>query len=322
MKILMFGRGVITTVYGWALENAGHTIDFYVRPGRAAIYGPTLELELLDARRKLLGDKVRQSWPVRLQEDLPADHDYDIIFVSVQHYSLAGVAAFLSARLSKATVLVFNNLFAEPQAAVAPLPAGQVVWGFPQAGGGFNAKGQLVAALLPSVWLGTFGENPSARHLAVAEVFRGAGFKVSQERDFKGWLWVHFATNTGLHAQVLKLGSFSRVVGSVHELQQAVLNIREMLKLVEARGVNLRNHTAASLFRLPTLLVALLLKLVWRLPPLRVVVQAHSNVEELKLTCRDALDEAHSIGFPVPRLKSLEPGFSSGHRTAFLARLR
>lgn len=31
MKILVFGRGVIGSQYGWALENAGHTVDFYVR---------------------------------------------------------------------------------------------------------------------------------------------------------------------------------------------------------------------------------------------------------------------------------------------------
>ena len=32
MKILVFGRGVIATVYGWALERAGHDVEFYVRP--------------------------------------------------------------------------------------------------------------------------------------------------------------------------------------------------------------------------------------------------------------------------------------------------
>ncbi len=50
MKILMFGRGVIASIYGRALEEAGHTVEFYVRPGRASQYGPTLELEVLDAR--------------------------------------------------------------------------------------------------------------------------------------------------------------------------------------------------------------------------------------------------------------------------------
>ena len=55
MKILMFGRGVIAVAYGWALERAGHEVEFYVRPGRAAEYGAAIDLELLDARRRLRG---------------------------------------------------------------------------------------------------------------------------------------------------------------------------------------------------------------------------------------------------------------------------
>ena len=35
MRILMFGRGVIATIYGRVLHAAGHDVEFYVRPGRA-----------------------------------------------------------------------------------------------------------------------------------------------------------------------------------------------------------------------------------------------------------------------------------------------
>lgn len=39
MKVLMFGRGTIATIYGWALEKSGRHVEFYVRPGRAKEYG-------------------------------------------------------------------------------------------------------------------------------------------------------------------------------------------------------------------------------------------------------------------------------------------
>jgi len=64
VKILMFGRGVIATVHGWALERAGHDIEFYVRPGRASAYGEAVELDLLDARRRVWGQRVVQAWRV------------------------------------------------------------------------------------------------------------------------------------------------------------------------------------------------------------------------------------------------------------------
>src|SRR3954468_17544208 len=137
MKILMFGRGVIAVTYGWALERAGHEIEFYVRPGRAARYGPTVDLELLDARRRLRGRPVTDQWPVRYRESLEPDHDFDLIVVSVQHYGLAEAAAFLGPRVGAATVLVFSNLWVEPLTATEHFPADQVAWGFPGAGGGF-----------------------------------------------------------------------------------------------------------------------------------------------------------------------------------------
>jgi ketopantoate reductase len=46
MKILFWGRGVIGTLYAWAFENAGHTVEFYVREGRKAQYGSYVNLEL------------------------------------------------------------------------------------------------------------------------------------------------------------------------------------------------------------------------------------------------------------------------------------
>jgi len=61
VKILMFGRGVIATVYGWALQQAGHDVEFYVRPGRAATYGDAVDLDLLDARRRVWGSASSRS---------------------------------------------------------------------------------------------------------------------------------------------------------------------------------------------------------------------------------------------------------------------
>lgn len=59
MKILMFGRGVIATIYAWVLEKAGNKVEFYVRPGRAAQYGPSVDFELLDGRVNSKGTLIR-----------------------------------------------------------------------------------------------------------------------------------------------------------------------------------------------------------------------------------------------------------------------
>lgn len=188
MKILMFGRGVIATIYGWALERAGHDIEFYVRPGRAAAYGETINLNLLDARRRMLGERVVERWPVRYREALEPDHDFDLIVLSVPHHRLTEAAAFLTPRIGNATVLVFGNIWGELGAAIGDLPLDQVAWGFPQAGGGFGGDGVLRGALLPSVVFGTLGQPLTERERAVRQVFGQAGFRLQEQPDFRGWL--------------------------------------------------------------------------------------------------------------------------------------
>ncbi|MEU7849037.1 2-dehydropantoate 2-reductase N-terminal domain-containing protein [Micromonospora parva] len=310
MKILMFGRGVIGAVYGWALEQAGHHVEFYVRPGRVAAYGDAIDLDLLDARRRPWGRRVTERWPVRYRESLEPDHDFDLIVLSVQHYSFAEAAAFLGPRVGRATVLVFNNLWVEPLAATAHLPADQVAWGFPGAGGGFGDDGVLRGSLLPVVTFGTFGGTPTERERAVRQVFREAGFRLRENRDFRGWLSIHFAQNAGLHTQSLKLGSLSKLTTST--MREAILAIRELLPLVEARGVDLRRHRSDLLpFTAPVWLAAPALAwLFGHFPPMRVVMEAHANPEELRAVCRDTLAEARRLNVNVPRLEAAESYFA------------
>lgn len=311
MKILMFGRGAIATMYGWALEQAGHEVEFYVRPGRAAAYGKDIDLDVLDARRRPWGRRVLETWPVRYREELEPDHDFDLIVVSVQHYNFAEAAAFLGPRLNQATVLVFNNLWVEPLEAVAPFPADQVAWGFPGAGGGFDDTGVLRGSLLPVVFFGTLDRPPTERERIVRAVFRGAKFRIQESTDFRGWLAVHFVSNAGMHTQSLRLGSLSAMGQDSGNVREVVLATRELLPLVEARGVDLRRHRSEVLpFRAPAWLTAPVLTWLFRhFAPMRRVMEAHANPEELRAVCRDTLAEARRLGVEVPRLAAAEPHF-------------
>ena len=73
MNILLFGRGVISTLYGWTFEKAGHTVTFYVRSGRSAEYGSRLHLDIFDLRRGAQPKQVDEDWTVRMVEELPED---------------------------------------------------------------------------------------------------------------------------------------------------------------------------------------------------------------------------------------------------------
>lgn len=314
MRILMFGRGVIAAIYGWTLEQAGHEVEFYVRPGRAATYGDALDLDLLDARRGLRGRRVLGPWPVRYRENLEADHGFDLIVVSLPHHRLAEAADFLAPRLGDATVLVLGNIWAEPLDAVDPLPVDRLAWGFPQAGGGFDADGRLHGVAMPSVVLGTLDLPPTERERAVRDLFRRSGFRVQETTDIRGWLWLHFAFDAAIHVQGLRRGSLSRLVGSATDLRAALLTARELVPVLQARGVDLRRHRAAVLaLRAPAAVVASAIALATRyIPVARASLAAHTDpgTEEPRVICRDALAEARRLGVRVPRLEAAEPTFA------------
>ncbi|WP_410612306.1 ketopantoate reductase family protein [Amycolatopsis sp. lyj-109] len=314
MKILMFGRGVIATVYGWALERAGHDVEFYVRPGRAATYGDAVDLDLLDTRRRVWGHRVVEKWPVRYREALEPDHDFDLIVLSVPHHRLPEATAFLAPRVGRATVLVFGNLWTEPAAAIGALPLDRVAWGFPLGGGGFGADGVLRGLLLPSVVFGTLGRPPTDREQAVRQAFREAGLRIRERPDFRGWLWVHFVSDAGLFSQGLRLGSLSELAGSTSDFREALLAGRELLPLLTARGVDLRRHRGGVLlFRAPTWLMAPALAwLTTHVAPLRLSFEAHCDpdAEEPREICRDTLAEARRLGISAPRLEAAELHFA------------
>ena len=311
MKVLIVGRGVVGSLSGWALERAGHTVELLVRPGRAAGYGDSIALDFYDARSKLMGIAVREDWPVTFREDLQRDHDFDLILVSVQHYRFAETVDFLVDRVSKASILIFNNFWVDPQAATAQLPTDRLVWGFPMAGGGFSQAGLLRGALFKNVHFGTFSADPTERELSVRSTFQEAGFKIVEHRDFRGWLWTHFAINAGLHSQTLKAGSILRVFQVISENREAVLSIRELFPVLQARGVNLKAHRSEIwLFQLPASLGALILRLVPFHRPVKAILSNHANPEELRSYCRDVLADAQRLGVPTPRLEATKRFFA------------
>ncbi|PBQ30922.1 ketopantoate reductase [Sphingobacteriaceae bacterium] len=306
MKILMFGRGVISTQYAWALEKAGHTVEFYVRPGRKAEFGSTVTLNLLDARKKIRGIPVKENWPVTLIEDFNADHSYDLIFVSVQHYHFKKVAEHLSDKVGKATVLLFNNFWEEPLEQVASLPVKQLVWGFPQAGGGFDSKGVLNGSILGGITIGTFHSELTDRDLAVIELFRSAGIKSTISKDFRSWLFGHFAMNAAMLIEILKAKTTMLVAfQTTKHWKNAIANGKGLLPLLKARNVDITKSPVLKIFGVPPWLISFGMKLAIRfLPPLKHSFSNHSNQEEIDSYAKDVMAMAEKLKISLPRYES------------------
>ncbi|SEQ93056.1 ketopantoate reductase family protein [Lentzea albida] len=310
MRILIFGRGAIATFYGWAFAEAGHQVEFYVRPGRAAQLPPEVDLRIRDGRAR--GAEVDERWPVTLREDL--DGEYDLIVLSVNHDQLDGAVEVLAPHVGDATVLVFGNVWADPAAVVSPLPADQVVWGFPGAGGGFIGS-ELHGALLKNVFLGFCDDsNRGVRYRVVRDLFQRTGFSVSRVRDFRDWLWFHFIVDAAFLAPVLAAGGRAGFARSAGATREPFLLIREMIPLLKARGGTPRlGATVAS--RVPVGLLGFVLRQALSRENIfsHVLEQTertgYMTREPAGVYARDVLAEARRLGVALPRLAALEPVF-------------
>jgi len=306
MRVLMFGRGVIATLYGRVLHAAGHDVEFYVRPGRAAQYGEEVQMDWIDGRVRPFGRRRQESLRTALRESLAPEDGFDLVVLSVGHHRLAEAAAFLAPRIGQATVLVFGNLWEEPLAAVAPLPAEQLVFGFPQAGGGFDGNGVLQGALLSSVVIGATGASLTRREHDVLSVFEQAGLAVRQEKDLRGWLWLHFIADAGMFAQAARSGSLASMVGDARALREAFLTTRELLPIVQARGVDLRLHRGAVLaYRFPRLVATVAGWATACVPIARSSLAAHTDphTAEMRAVLQDTRRRARELDIPIPRLE-------------------
>ena len=304
MKILFFGRGVIGTQYAWAFEKAGHTVEFYVREGRKAQYGSYVNLELWDARQSKKDRMVKEKWPIVMLEEIKENHDYDLIFMSVNPEQISSAVKYLAPRTGNATVLFFSNFWQDPKLAVQPIPPGQIVYGFPGAGGGFEGN-TLYGGLYKTVQFGTLESEPTKRDIEVRKLFAQAGFKVMVQKDVKSWLWNHFALNAAMETEVLKSGSFKEVISSREALEGIGRNMKEMIPVLKARGSKLDVMTKL-LSGLPPRIVGLLMSHVVFSPKcISYSLVAHNHFK-VGYAVQEVITDARRYGIKTPRLSEVE----------------
>jgi 2-dehydropantoate 2-reductase len=304
MKILFIGRGVIGTQYAWAFENAGHTVEFYVREGRKVQYGSHVNLELWDARLSKKDRLVKEKWPIVTQEEIKENHDYDLIFMSVNPEQVSSVVKYLAPRVGNATVLFFNNFWQDLPSAVQPIPISQIVCGFPGAGGGFEGN-TLYGGLYKTVQFGTFESEPTKRDLEVRNLFVGAGFKIMVQKDLQSWLWNHFAFNVAMEVEVLKSGSFKKVISSPEALAGIGRNMKEMIPVLKAKGSKLDVMTKVT-SNLPPRVVGFLMSNVVFSPKSMVYALVGHNHTKVGFAVKEVILEARTLGIKAPRLYDVE----------------
>jgi 2-dehydropantoate 2-reductase len=223
MKILVWGGGVVGTLYAGRLQNAGHQVTVLARSFRLADirrHGLILEDVASGAQSVTLVDVAEQLSP----EDF-----YDIALIAVRWDQLGGVMPALTANKKiPSIVFMLNNPLGSADL-VKALGADRVVLGFPGAGGAL--EGHVVRYALIAQQPTTIGEPGGAmtsRLQALAEAFRASGFKTRIDADINSWLLSHAFFVTAVSGAIyLAGGSCERLGHSQTLLNLMVRGVRE-----------------------------------------------------------------------------------------------
>lgn len=302
----MFGAGVINTLYGYALAEAGNDVTHYVRPGKKKMLEGGINLKFLDGRASPPKQATAQ-YGAKIVESLSSDDGYELVIVSVRHYQLDSVLPVLKDKIGNADILIFNGNWDGFGNLDQFFPRLQYLLGFPVAGGGYSGT-TLDGALLDEIRLGELDGKSTPRLEHVANVFRDADIKVDVQSDMQRWLWVHFAINSGIIGAAFKAGSAQKLLNSIPLLRTGILAGREALEVCRARGVNVDSFEDAKSFYLPVWIAA---AGVWYMMksnlPARKIMETHTAVDELQAIYRDVLKSGEALGVPMPHFKSLKP---------------
>ena len=244
MKILVYGAGVIGTLYAARLQEGGHRVTVVARGERLADvrrYGLTLEDVVSHGRSMTQVDTTERLGP---------DDQYDIALIAVRRDQVASVMSELTANYRIPTLIfMLNNPTGSSDLAQA-LGRDRVLLGFPGAGG--TRDGNLVRYAMIAQQPTTLGEldgkrTPRLRRLL--ETFRQCGFPTTTSRDMDGWLKAHAFFVTAISGAIYIAG------GDCHRLSEdkatvalMAKGVREGYSAVRVLGFNVAPFALSVLF--------------------------------------------------------------------------
>jgi 2-dehydropantoate 2-reductase len=306
MKVLIVGRGVVGTVYGWALSQAGIDITHVVRKEG---FSDTDSLDLLDLRPGYPKHARVTYTPKTVRQIAPSD-GFDLVIVATKHYQAAEAIRQYLPGAPRATFLLFTANWDGTQEIDGLLPRSSLLWGYAAASGGPDDRGVLIVTVAPSVRFGMLEGSDPDKFKAVTELFQRAGFTLDIKPNIVEWLWVHHAINAGGIGIALWAGGIAEATRSFKTMRLGVWAIREALDVVAARGVDLKSYPdAKSVLSIPAWLAGLPVFCAVRFTEKgrRLLLGSHfaHSPEEMKRYYFDVLHTGENLGVAMPHLRAL-----------------
>ena len=245
MRILVYGAGVLGTLFGARLQESGNEISILARGER---------LTALDANGAVLEDMFthrKSSTRVGIVQGLAPSDSYDLIIVLMRKNQVPAILPVLAANSGTRTILFMHNNAAGFEETIKAVGRERVMVGFPGAAG--TLKGGVVRyGLVPEqrTMLGELDGRMTPRLRQVVRIFRDAGFPPSISRNVDAWLKTHAALVASIAGAIYWAGGDNyRLAGMPAVVRTMVQGVREAFEVIHAHHLSVTPAKLAVLFQ-------------------------------------------------------------------------
>lgn len=187
VKILIYGAGVIGSMFAYKLKTGGNEISILARGKR---------LQDLRHHGLVIQDDIfhkEYKTPINVVEDLNKEDYYDLILVIMQRQQVSQILPILKENISPSIIFIGNN----PLGAIEYLDhidKRRILLGF-GGPGGYREDYRIIAAYVENVilYVGELNGLISERLKKIEEIFTESGIKVDLSENIDAWLKTHAA---------------------------------------------------------------------------------------------------------------------------------
>lgn len=304
MKVAILGLGVIGTTYAYALQQAGCDTYHIVREGK--VVPSSIPVHLLDGRYNPKGEEKDGTYDIKLASE---NEEYDFILVSVASGKLEGAMKTLKERNIRGTVILFCNFWNERKEVEELIGDYEFVTAFPTAGGCMEKEGKLNCVLFDHIMLEGRVKAAIHNYDELISLLDSADIKQEIPHDMFEWIWIHMAINAGVTSTAAREGVIDdpnrlarELMADSKALTMAVKCIRETLKTVSARGVDLKKYNNEIFpYKIPSGIAGIAMKKLFASNELTArIMTLHMDVNDILYGCKCVYDEGKERALELP----------------------
>ncbi len=254
MRVLIFGAGVIGSLYAALLSNAGMDITVYARGKR---------LYDLQTKGLLYKEKGKtHTADVTVISELNENDCYDLVFLTVRENQLLTALEELKNNCSPTIVTMVNSLDTYEKWETV-CGRGRILPAFPGAGGSID-DGVLDAELTPGIIQPTTFGRAAGREKVLAELFKKAHIPYQVVDDMHGWQICHLGMVVPIADAYYESGDPQRAGEDFALMKRTACRIKCNFRSIKHKGIKLSPTKMNVFLFLPLMVVAIALGLVFR----------------------------------------------------------